>query len=157
MNSEKDEFWMARALELAQCASDRNEVPVGALVVLDDEIIGEGFNQPISMNDPCAHAEILALRSAAQKLNNYRLPGAWLYVTIEPCTMCFGAVIHSRIDGIVFGAHEPKAGVLESFPQLLASGRYNHFLQWRGGVRAEQCSALMQGFFKRRRHEKKQR
>ena len=110
MNSNEDKHWMAHALQLAQQAASVDEVPVGAVVVLDGEVIGEGWNQPISGHDPTAHAEIMALRAAAAKIENYRLSGATLYVTIEPCTMCAGAIIHARIGRVVFGATEPKPG-----------------------------------------------
>jgi len=112
-NTEHDEYWMAKALMLAQCAAGQGEVPVGAVVVdADNNLIGEGWNQPIGARDPSAHAEIVALRQAAKNVGNYRLPGATLYVTIEPCTMCAGALIHSRIDRVVIGALEPKAGAV---------------------------------------------
>ncbi len=150
-----DEYWMTRALELAQQAQQRNEVPVGALVVRDDRLLGEGFNRPISSRDPSAHAEIIALRQAAIAADNYRLPGATLYVTIEPCAMCAGAIVHSRIARVVYGADEPKAGAVCSHLQLFAQPQLNHVVQWRGGVLAEESSAIVQAFFSRRRAEKK--
>ncbi len=150
-----DEYWMTRALELAQQAQQRNEVPVGALIVRDGQLLGEGFNQPISSRDPSAHAEIVALRQAALTADNYRLPGATLYVTIEPCAMCAGAIVHSRIARLVYGAAEPKAGAVCSHLQLFEQPQMNHLVVWQGGVLAEQSSALVQAFFSRRRAEKK--
>lgn len=150
-----DEYWMRRALELAQRAADCNEVPVGAVLVCDGEVVGEGYNQPISGHDPCAHAEIIALRQAAQHLENYRLPGTTLYVTLEPCAMCAGAIIHARVEQVVFGAAEPKAGAVASHVNLFDQPQVNHRVQWRGGVLAEHASAQVQRFFSRRRAEKK--
>lgn len=152
---QNDEYWMGRALELAQQADSRNEVPVGAVLVRDGEVIGEGYNQPISGHDPCGHAEIIALRQAAKRLENYRLPGTSLYVTIEPCAMCAGAIIHARVERVIFGAAEPKAGAVASHLSLFDQAQMNHRVQWRGGVLAEQASAQVQGFFSRRRAEKK--
>ena len=143
---------MRHALNLAGKAQDANEVPVGAVVELNGEIIGEGFNQPITAHDPSAHAEIVALRAAAKHAGNYRLPGATLYVTIEPCTMCVGAMIHARIDKVVFGAREPKAGALVSNLQLHEATIYNHRLMIKEGVMAEACGALMSEFFQGRRN-----
>lgn len=143
--------WMRRALELAQLASALGEVPVGAVIVRDGVIIGEGYNQPISTHDPSAHAEIIALRDASKNTENYRLPGSTMFVTIEPCTMCVGALIHARVDTVVFGAREPKAGVLVSNLQLHEEGHFNHQLKFVEGVLAEDCSALMRDFFLTRR------
>ncbi|GGK74116.1 tRNA adenosine(34) deaminase TadA [Amphritea balenae] len=154
-DQDSDRKWMARALELAARAAELDEVPVGAVIVLDGEIIGEGWNQPISGHDPTAHAEIMAMRDAAGRLENYRLVGATLYVTIEPCTMCAGAIIHSRIDRVVFGATEPKAGAIVSNSQLYEQSWLNHWPTHSGGVMAEQCSGIISAFFKRRRAEKK--
>jgi len=134
-----DEDFMRRALELAHKAQAQSEVPVGAVVVLDGTIVGEGWNRPISANDPSAHAEIEALRCAAQALKNYRMPGAILYVTLEPCEMCLGAMFHARVSRAVFGATDPKKRVLKS--QTLVQG----------GVLAEECGALLSGFFAARR------
>ncbi len=145
------ERWMREALILAEQAADADEVPVGAIVVLNGEIIGRGFNQPIRTCDATAHAEILAIRSASQFLNNYRLPGTSLYVTIEPCTMCLGAMIHARVDMLVFGATEPRAGAVVSQASLIDAGHFNHQLSFIDGVLAEECSSLMQSFFKSRR------
>ena len=153
---ENDEYWMRRAISLAQQADTFNEVPVGAVVVRDGALLGEGFNQPISSCDPSAHAEILALRQAALAADNYRLPGATLYVSIEPCAMCAGAIVHSRIERVVFAAEEPKAGAVCSHLQLFDQPQLNHRVQWQGGVLAEEATAVMQAFFSRRRAEKKQ-
>lgn len=148
--------FMTRALELAEQAYACGEVPVGAVVVLEGEIIGEGYNQPISAHDPTAHAELVALRAAAQNLANYRLTGADMYVTIEPCTMCTGALMHARIGRLFFGATEPKAGVIESQASLPSLGYWNHQMQCQGGVMAAEASALMQKFFRERRALQKQ-
>lgn len=150
-----DDSWMQQALALAQLAADQGEVPVGAIVVLDGEVIGEGYNQPISGTDPTAHAEVMALRDAARRVGNYRLPGATLYVTIEPCTMCVGAMVHARVERLVYGATEPKAGMVESQFNLLQQPCYNHQIETCGGVLAEACSQIISDFFQRRRREKK--
>ncbi|MBE9539691.1 MAG: tRNA adenosine(34) deaminase TadA [Proteobacteria bacterium] len=144
-------MWMQRALELADKAAEQGEVPVGAIVVRDGEVLGQGWNQMIGSNDPTAHAEIVAMRSAAAKTENYRLPGATLYVTLEPCTMCAGAMIHARIKRLVFAASEPKAGVICSRCSLLDEPWYNHKLAWQGGVLGEESSEKLQAFFKARR------
>jgi tRNA(adenine34) deaminase len=143
--------WMRRALELADMAAARGEVPVGAVVVRDGAILGEGFNQPIGAMDPTAHAEVLALRDAARRAGNYRLTGASLYVTMEPCTMCVGALVHARIATLVYGAVEPKAGAVESAAQVLANPRLNHRIEVVSGVLAAESSALLKGFFAGRR------
>lgn len=148
---ENFESWMKRALGLAQEAAGHGEVPVGAVIVRDGLLIGEGYNQPISSADPTAHAEIIALRHAAGIEKNYRLPGTTLFVTIEPCTMCVGAMIHARVDNVVFGAREPKAGALLSNLQLHQQGHYNHRLNVVEGVLEHECSALMSDFFRSRR------
>ena len=150
-----DQHYMQQALKLAAKAAAEGEVPVGALLVMDDEIIGRGWNQPIISNDPTAHAEIVALRDAASKLANYRLPSATLYVTIEPCTMCVGAIIHARIARVVYGAIEPKSGVAESNGCLFNQAHFNHRVELTGGVLAEQCSALISDFFQTRREQKR--
>jgi tRNA(adenine34) deaminase len=150
-SSHTDEFYMAKALELAEQASAAGEVPVGALVVREGIVIGEGFNQPISSCDPSAHAEIVALRDAANKIGNYRLTGCDLYVTIEPCTMCVGAMIHARIGRIIFGAPEPRAGALVSQLQLMNNNHFNHRIDFSAGVLQQQCGDLMRGFFRRKR------
>lgn len=147
-----DEEYMRRALELARLAQECGEVPVGAIVVKDGEIIGRGFNQPIRSADPTAHAEIMALRDAAQRSANYRLPGCTLYVTLEPCLMCTGAIFHARIDRVVFGASDPKTGVAGSVINLYDESRLNHHAQQvTPGVLADECGALISDFFKARR------
>lgn len=152
---EIDRRWMGRALELASRAETLGEVPVGAVVIdSTGKVVGEGWNQPISARDPTAHAEIAALRHAASVLGNYRLPGCTLYVTIEPCTMCVGAMIHARIARLVFGATEPKAGSVVSQAQLLDSPSYNHKIEYTGSVCAEQAGALLSAFFQERRKGK---
>ena len=150
-----DRHYMQRALVLAKKAAEENEVPVGAVVVLDKEIIGEGWNQPIGNCDPTAHAEISALRHASETVGNYRLPGATLYVTIEPCTMCVGAMVHARIDRLVFGAKEPKSGAVVSSNDLLNHPAMNTHVKLTEGVLAEECSLVMSDFFSRRREERK--
>lgn len=145
------ESWMQLALEQAQAAAGHGEIPIGAVLVEGEEIIGTGCNQPIEANDPTAHAEIMALRSASQFKQNYRLPGTILYVTIEPCTMCVGALIHARVDLLVFGAREPRAGAVVSQQKLLHELHYNHHLSHVEGVLADECSALLQNFFKAKR------
>jgi len=149
-----DEQFMRRALQLAEQAATVGEVPVGALVVANGEVIGEGYNQPISSCDPTGHAEIIAMRNAATALGNYRLSGCDLYVTIEPCTMCVGAMIHGRIGRIVFGAAEPRAGALESQLKLIDSSHFNHSIEWQGGVLAEECGAIISDFFRAKRVKK---
>jgi len=151
----EDTQWMQQALALATQADQLNEVPVGALVVRAGEVLGRGWNQPISACDPTAHAEVLALRNAAQAVGNYRLPGATLYVTIEPCTMCAGAIVHARIERVVFGAAEPKAGAVQSNAKVFEQEQLNHRVIALGGVCEEESMALIQAFFKRRRREKK--
>lgn len=147
--------FMTQAIAQAKQADRLNEVPVGAVVVHEGKVIGRGFNQPISAHDPCAHAEIMALRDAAKKIGNYRLVDCDLYVTIEPCTMCTGAIVHARIKRVVFGALEPKAGTVQSQMLGFEQAYFNHRVDVRGGVMAEECSDVMQTFFKRRRAEKK--
>jgi tRNA(adenine34) deaminase len=142
---------MRRALELAQTAGERGEVPVGAVVVLDGKIIGEGSNRPIGNCDPTAHAEVVALRSAAEQMQNYRLPGAVLYVTIEPCTMCLGTMMHARVERLVYGAAEPRAGALQSQLRLAEQDFFNHKIAVEGGVMAEECARLVREFFQGRR------
>lgn len=155
MTKERNQFFMERALQLADKAAEQGEVPIGALIVLDDEIIAEGWNQSIGLSDPCAHAEIQAIRAAAQKLDNYRLPNTHLYVTLEPCSMCAGAMIHARIKQLTFGAFDEKAGAVSSVHQLIDSNLKQHCVQWQGGLLQQQCSNQISAFFKRRRAEKK--
>lgn len=146
-----DEHWMRLALQQAQLAASVGEVPVGAVLVRENEIIGAGFNCPIRSHDPTAHAEVVAMRAAAKALANYRLPGTTLYVTIEPCSMCVGAIIHARVGRVVFGAPEPRAGAVISTQQLLDAPQYNHRVTYRGGVLADDCAVIMQKFFRERR------
>ncbi|GLS27561.1 tRNA adenosine(34) deaminase TadA [Marinibactrum halimedae] len=151
----EDERWMRYALALSERARDAGEVPVAAVIVQKGEVIGEGWNQPISGCDPTAHAEVIALRAAAKKVSNYRLPECDMYVTIEPCTMCVGAIIHARIRRLVFGAFEPKAGAVVSQLQLCEQPLYNHRVEVTSGVLAQECSQAISDFFKARRAEKK--
>ena len=153
----QDEAYMRRAIALAGQGEQLGEVPVGAVIVVDDEIIGEGFNQPISSHDPTAHAEVVALRMAAEKIQNYRLVDSTIYVTLEPCTMCVGALIHARIGRLVFGTTEPKAGAVVSQAQLLDASYFNHRMAVQGGVLAEACQHQLSDFFRRRREQHKQR
>jgi tRNA(adenine34) deaminase len=148
---ESDERFMRAALEEALDARQRGEVPVGAVIVLNDEIIGAGSNQPISAADPTAHAEIVAIRAAAQREGNYRLTGATLFVTIEPCQMCVGAMIHARIARVVYGTAEPKAGALESAMRAHEHPALNHRMTVTGGVLEAECRDMIQGFFRERR------
>lgn len=146
-----DEFYMREALSLARAAECLGEVPVGAVVVRDGEIVGRGFNAPIGESDPTAHAEIAALRDAARRLENYRLPGCTLYVTLEPCAMCAGAILHARIARVVYGARDAKTGVHGSVVDLFAVERLNHHTQVVGGVLADECSGVLSAFFAARR------
>jgi tRNA(adenine34) deaminase len=146
-----DNEFMGRALDLAREAGTAGEVPVGAVLVLDGEVVGRGFNQPIGRHDPTAHAEIMALRDAATRLANYRLPGSTLYVTLEPCAMCAGAIMHARVGRVVFGARDPKTGAAGSVIDLFAESRLNHHTSVSGDVLAEQCGSLLSGFFAARR------
>ena len=146
-----DQSFMRAALEQAQEAGRRGEVPVGAVVVLSESVVGVGFNQPIAARDPTAHAEIVALRDAAQRLGNYRLTGATLFVAIEPCQMCVGAMVHARIARVVYGTSEPKAGAIESAMQAHEHASLNHRMAATGGVLEEECRSILQAFFKNRR------
>ncbi|OHC70643.1 MAG: tRNA-specific adenosine deaminase [Rhodocyclales bacterium RIFCSPLOWO2_02_FULL_63_24] len=146
-----DEYFMGLALDLAREAGAAGEVPVGALIVLEGEVVGRGFNQPIGRHDPTAHAEIMALRDAATRLGNYRLPGSTLYVTLEPCAMCAGAIMHARVERVVFGARDPKTGAAGSVIDLFAESRLNHHTSIAGNVLAEACGSLLSGFFAARR------
>jgi tRNA(adenine34) deaminase len=147
----KDEFWMNFALAEARQAERADEVPIGAVIVLNDEVIGSGYNQPISHCDPTAHAEILALREAARHIANYRLTTATMYVTIEPCAMCAGAIVNARINRLVYGATEPRQGAVHSVFQICTNSSLNHQVEVTAGVLEEECKALMQAFFKVRR------
>ncbi|MFZ5510881.1 MAG: tRNA adenosine(34) deaminase TadA [Pseudomonadota bacterium] len=153
--TERDLMFMTQALRLAREGQAAGEVPVGAVVVKDGEIVGRGFNAPISRHDPSAHAEMLALRDAAQRLGNYRLPGCELYVTLEPCAMCAGAIMHARISRVVFGARDPKTGAAGSVIDLFGEERLNHHAMVEGGVMAEECGALLSEFFAARRMRQK--
>lgn len=147
----RDETFMQAALEQARLAGSLGEVPVGAVVVSGEDIVGRGFNQPIRGHDPTAHAEVMALRDAAARLGNYRLPGCELYVTLEPCMMCSGAILHARIARVVFGARDPKTGVAGSVVDLFAERRLNHHAEITGGVLGDECGAMLSAFFAARR------
>lgn len=149
--SEQDRAFMQRALQLALAGEALGEVPVGAVLVQDGVIIGEGFNAPITRHDPTAHAEVVALRAAAERVGNYRLENTTLYVTLEPCTMCVGALVHARVARVVFAAAEPKAGSLVSARRQLESGYYNHVFMFEGGLLADEAGTMLSDFFRRRR------
>ncbi|MCE0556174.1 tRNA adenosine(34) deaminase TadA [Motilimonas sp. E26] len=153
--SEDDEKWMRHALLLADKAQAVGEIPVGAVLVKDNQVIGEGWNQSISLNDPCAHAEIIALRQAGANINNYRLLDTTLYVTLEPCPMCAGAMVHGRVGRLVYGAADAKTGSAGSAFNLVASDKLNHNLDVCAGVLSEQCSEKISAFFRQRRAEHK--
>lgn len=162
MNAEKTESahledirWMTRALELADTAGRHGEVPVGAVIVLDGVCVGEGYNHPVSSHDPSAHAEIVALRDAARRLGNYRLPGATLYVTLEPCVMCAGAILHARLARVVYGAREYKTGAAGSIVDVFAETRLNHHCRIEGGILAEACAERVSRFFAARRAQQR--
>ena len=146
-----DEFWMSEAIILAQQAGQAGEVPVGALIVKDRDRIGLGWNRPIQNNDPTAHAEIIALREAGNTLSNYRMPGATLYVTLEPCVMCMGAISQARLKRVVFGAYDPIRGAAGSALQLADASFLNHRVQLTPGVMQEACSKILLDFFKNKR------
>ena len=152
---QQDLKWMQHAMQLARQAEQQGEVPVGAVVVKQGMLVGEGWNQPIRLNDPTAHAEMMAIRDAGQRLNNYRLNDCTLYVTLEPCAMCTGAMVHSRISRLVFGAQDPRTGAAGSVFQLADNLHLNHRMQVVSGVMAESSQALLQQFFRRRRAEQK--
>ena len=147
----EDEQWMSRALELARRAGEAGEVPVGALLVKDGEVVGEGWNRPILSHDPTAHAEVMAMRDAGERIGNYRLVETTLYVTLEPCPMCAGALVHARVKRVVFGAFDPKTGAAGSVFHLLQSPEHNHYIECEGGVLAEECGGLLRDFFRGRR------
>ena len=155
MTEQDDYRFMRAALAQAELARAADEVPVGAVLVMDGEIVGRGYNQPVSSHDPTAHAEVMALRDAGLHLANYRLPGSTLYVTLEPCAMCSGAIMHARVERVVFGARDPKTGVAGSVIDLFAESRLNHHATTLGGVLAEECGALLSGFFAERRAKAK--
>jgi tRNA(adenine34) deaminase len=146
-----DAEFMRRALELARAAADRGEVPVGALLVRGDKVLGEGANCPIGTHDPTAHAEIQALRAAGAEVGDYRLAGTTLYVTLEPCIMCAAALVHARVSRVVFGAWDPKAGAAGSLTDVFNIAGLNHRVDVFGGVLAEECGTLLSGFFRQRR------
>jgi tRNA(adenine34) deaminase len=151
-----DQFWMRQALQQAQLAADCDEVPVGAVLVSQSgELIASGHNRPIASHDPTAHAEIMVLRAAAQRLQNYRLPDTTLYVTLEPCTMCVGALVQARVARLVYAAVELKTGAIESAHQLFDGGHYNHYPEVQGGVLESECSNLISTFFEQKRRNKK--
>lgn len=149
-----NEYWMQLALEQAQKAYELGEVPVGAVLVHNDELIAAAHNQPITGSDPSAHAEIQALRAAGQKLSNYRLLNTKLFVTLEPCMMCLGAMIHARVSEVIFGAFDPKTGVCESVDQLQSRPYINHQIQVTGGVMGDECGSLLRQFFNEKRNRK---
>ena len=151
MQVELDRQFMQQALDQAKLAAAAGEVPVGAVLVRDGQVISTGFNQPISHSDPSAHAEMMALRAAAQSESNYRLPGTTLYVTLEPCTMCAGAMLHARVERVVFGATDPKTGAAGSVLNIFSEKQINHQTQVDGGIMGEECGQLLRDFFKERR------
>ena len=148
---QSDETWMRYALTLAAQAAAQGEVPVGAVIIRDGVVLGEGWNQPITLHDPSAHAEMLAIRAAGVAAGNYRLPDTTLYVTLEPCPMCVGAMIHARIARVVFGAFDPKTGAAGSAFDLLTDQRHNHRVSVSGGVLSEECAETLRAFFRARR------
>ena len=152
---QQDEYWMRHALSLARRAWEQGEVPVGAVLVQNDRVIGEGWNRPIGQHDPTAHAEIMALRQGGKVLENYRLLETTLYVTLEPCVMCAGAMVHSRITRLVYGAHDLKSGAAGSLLDVLGHPGMNHQFELASGVLAEECAAMLSDFFRMRREEKK--
>ncbi|WP_020484441.1 tRNA adenosine(34) deaminase TadA [Methylomonas sp. MK1] len=152
-----DEEWLRHAIRLAQRAESQGEVPVGAVLVHNNRCITEGWNQPIQNNDPTAHAEIVALRKAGQALNNYRLIDTTLYVTLEPCVMCMGAIAHARIKRLVFGAYDPKRGAVCHALQLSDAAFLNHSVEWTGGILEADCAELLSDFFKAKRNQSKGR
>lgn len=152
---EQDEYWMRHALDLARRAWAQGEVPVGAVLVQNERVIGEGWNRPIGQHDPTAHAEIMALRQGGKVLENYRLLDTTLYVTLEPCVMCAGAMVHSRITRLVYGAHDIKSGAAGSLLDVLGHPGMNHQVELHSGVLAEECAAMLSDFFRMRREQKK--
>ena len=151
MQAELDRQFMQQALSQAKLAAAAGEVPVGAVLVRDGQIISTGFNRPITNSDPSAHAEMMALRAAAQSESNYRLPGTTLYVTLEPCTMCAGAMLHARVERVVFGAADPKTGAAGSVLNVFSEKQINHQTQVEGGIMGEECGQVLRDFFKERR------
>ena len=153
MNDSLDERYMRRALELAGRAAEAGEVPVGAVLVGDGEVLGEGWNRVVAESDPSAHAEMVALRAAARRQDNYRLPGCTLYVSLEPCCMCSGAIIHARLQRVVYAAADPKTGAAGSVFDVLTSTRHNHAPEVQGGLLAEASGVMLKDFFKARRSQ----
>ena len=151
MQAELDRQFMQQALDQAKLAAAAGEVPVGAVLVRDGQVISTGFNQPITNSDPSAHAEMMALRAAASEDANYRLPGTTLYVTLEPCTMCAGAMLHARVDRVVFGAADPKTGAAGSVLNVFSEKQINHQTVVEGGIMSEECGQILRDFFKERR------
>ena len=149
--TEQDIYWMQHAIKLAKHAESIDEVPVGAVIVKDNEIISEGWNQPITGNDPTAHAEVIALRAAAQQIENYRLVDTTLYVTLEPCAMCSGALIHARVKRVVFGAMDPRTGAAGSVFDILTTNKLNHVIEVEQGILEQECAQLLKQFFKNKR------
>jgi tRNA(adenine34) deaminase len=152
--SQSDEYWMQYAIEQANLAHEQDEVPIGAVLVKDNKLVASGFNQPISSTDPTAHAEIICLRNAAQELNNYRLPNTTLYVTLEPCAMCAGAIIQARISRVVYAAYEPKSGAIKSVFQLFDNPTLNHRVNVSSGILAEESALILKQFFKNKRKKR---
>ena len=155
MSDNNDEYWMRHAMQLARRAWDEGEVPVGAVLVYEGRVIGEGWNRPIGHHDPTAHAEIMALRQGGKVLENYRLLNTTLYVTLEPCVMCAGAMVHSRIGRVVFGARDEKTGAAGSLMDVLGHPGMNHQIHITEGILAEECAGMLSDFFRQRRAEKK--
>lgn len=151
MTSTQDQAYMRLAIEEASLAGAQGEVPVGAILVHEDRVIAKAYNQPIGLHDPSAHAEMLAIREAAQSLENYRIPDSTLYVTLEPCAMCCGAILHARVKRIVYGASDPKTGMAGSVSNLFAIKQINHQTEVEGGVLADECGDLLRDFFRQRR------
>lgn len=149
--TEEDHYWLQQALELASTAENVGEVPVGAILVKEGVTLGRGYNQPIATSDPTAHAEIIALREAATQEKNYRLPNTVLYVTLEPCAMCVGAMLHARVKRLVFGAFDPRGGAVVSVLKIPSLPELNHRLETKGGVLEKECSLLLKNFFSKKR------
>lgn len=150
-----DQYWMQQAMLLADKAAEQGEIPVGAVIVKDNQLLAQGWNQSISLSDPSAHAEMMAIRDAAKKIGNYRLPGMTLYVTLEPCCMCAGLLVHSRIERLVYGASDEKTGSINSIMQVTEHPKMNHRVEVEKGVLAEECGDKLSAFFKARRAQKK--
>jgi len=151
----QEQKWMQVAINLANHASSIDEIPVGAIIVYENKIIGEGWNQPISSNDPTAHAEIMALRDAGKNIGNYRLPDATMYVTLEPCAMCAGAIVHARLAKLVYAVDDPKTGACGSVLNLLQIDEFNHKVEIENGILEDECRTLIQDFFKEKRVKQK--